>query len=66
MPNTLCAWAVHDGIREAQFSALWGWPTVSDILLDDYKRYGLSLYSESSRPWLRVVLWPTPTEERSV
>jgi hypothetical protein len=22
--NTLCAWAFHDGIREAQFSALWG------------------------------------------
>jgi hypothetical protein len=25
-----CSWAVNDSMYEAQFSALWGWPTVSD------------------------------------
>jgi hypothetical protein len=24
-----CSWAVNDGMYGAQFSALWGWPTVS-------------------------------------
>src|SRR5262245_49442341 len=24
-----CSWAVNDSMCEAQFSALWGWPTVS-------------------------------------
>jgi len=51
------SWAFHNGIYAAQFSALWGWPTVSARFSDDAGRWGAlhgRAWQQRERPCSRL------------